>query len=157
MLEKQVPASLAAFAVVLTLAGGIFGKFGCGYLAERIGVRRSLAIVECLSAAGIIAILLSPTLLAYVLLPVLGLALQGSSSITYATVSDLVRPDRRSRGFAVIYTVASAASIAGPIAFGVVGDRFGLASAMVTMALVVLLPVPLSALLRPAMVGKHAG
>ena len=157
MLEKQVPASLAAFAVVLTLAGGIFGKFGCGYLAERIGVRRSLAIVECLSAAGIIAILLSPTLLAYVLLPVLGLALQGSSSITYATVSDLVRPDRRSRGFAVIYTVASAASIAGPIAFGVVGDRFGLASAMLTMALVVLLPVPLSALLRPAKVGKHAG
>ncbi len=157
MLEKQVPASLAAFAVVLTLAGGIFGKFGCGYLAERIGVRWSLAIVECLTAAGIIAILLSPTLLAYVLLPVLGLALQGSSSITYATVSDLVRPDRRSRGFAVIYTVASAASIAGPIAFGVVGDRFGLASAMLTMALVVLLPVPLSALLRPAMVGKHAG
>ncbi len=157
MLEKQVPASLAAFAVVLTLAGGIFGKFGCGYLAERIGVRRSLAIVEFLTAAGIIAILLSPTLLAYVLLPVLGLVLQGSSSITYATVSDLVRPDRRSRGFAVIYTVASAASIAGPIAFGVLSDRFGLVSAMLTMALVVLLPVPLSALLRPVKVGKHAG
>ena len=70
MLEKQVPAGLAAFAVVLTLAGGIFGKFGCGVLAERIGVRRSLAIVECLTAASIIGILLSPTWLAYVLLPV---------------------------------------------------------------------------------------
>jgi len=156
MLAKQVPAGLSAFAVVLTLAGGIFGKFGCGFLAERIGVRRSLAVVECLTAAGIVAILLSPTLIAYVLLPVLGLVLQGSSSITYATVSDLVRPDRRSRGFAAIYSVASAASIAGPIVFGVVGDRFGLASAMLAMAVVVLVPLPLSALLRPTTVGKYA-
>jgi MFS family permease len=155
MLEKQVPVSLAGLAVVLMLAGGIFGKLGCGYLSERIGVRRSLIIVECLTAAGIVAVLLAPTLLAYLLLPVLGLVLQGSSSITYATVSDLVRPDRRSRGFAVIYTVASAASIAGPIAFGVIGDRFGLAPAMLAMALVVLVPVPLSALLRPAKVGNQ--
>lgn len=157
MLEKQVPAGLAAFAVVLTLAGGIFGKFGCGFLADRIGVRSSLVIVECLTAAGIVAILLSPTLLAYVLLPVLGMVLQGSSSITYATVSDLVRADRQSRGFAAIYTIASAASIAGPIVFGVVGDRFGLTPAMLTMAVVVLLPLPLSALLRTTMAGKHAG
>ena len=159
MLEKQVPVSLAGLAVVLTLAGGIFGKLGCGYLSERIGVRRSLIIVECLTAAGIVAVLLAPTLLAYLLLPVLGVVLQGSSSITYATVSDLVRPDRRSRGFAVIYTVASAASIAGPIAFGVIGDRFGLAPAMLAMALVVLVPVPLSALLRSEKVGnqEHQG
>ena len=147
MLEKQVPAGLAAFAVVLTLAGGIFGKFGCGYLAERIGVRSSLVIVEVLTAAGIIGILVSPTLLAYCLLPVLGIVLQGSSSITYATVSDLVRADRRSRGFAAIYTIASAASIAGPIMFGIVGDRFGLEPAMLAMAVLVLLPLPLSALL----------
>lgn len=156
MLEKQVSAGLSAFAVVLTLAGGIFGKLGCGFLAERIGVRRSLAVVECLTAAGIIVILLSPTLIAYILLPVLGLVLQGSSSITYATVSDLVRADRRSRGFAAIYAIASAASIAGPIIIGVVGDRFGLAPAMLTMAVVVLLPLPLSALLRPKMAGKYA-
>jgi len=150
MLEKQVPVGLAAFAVVLTLAGGIFGKVGCGFLADRVGVRSSLIIVQSLTAAGIVAVLLSPTLLAYVLLPVLGIVLQGSSSITYATVSDLVHADKRSRGFAAIYTVASAASIAGPIVFGVVGDRFGLAPAMLSMAGLILLTLPLSALLRAA-------
>jgi MFS family permease len=157
MLEKQVPAGLAAFAVVLTLAGGIFGKFGCGYLAERIGVRSSLMIVEVLTAIGIIGILVSPTLLAYCLLPVLGIVLQGSSSITYATVSDLVRAERRSRGFAAIYTVASAASIAGPVVFGVIGDELGLTPAMFSMALVVLLPLPLSALLRATTAGQYSG
>jgi MFS family permease len=149
MLEKQVPAGLAAFAVVLTLAGGIFGKVGCGFLADRIGIRRSLVLAECLTAVGIVAILLSPTLVAYLLLPVLGLVLQGSSSITYGTVSEFVSAERRSRGFAVIYSVASAASIAGPIAFGVIGDSFGLAAAMLSMAVIVLLPLPLSGLLRP--------
>lgn len=155
MLEKQVPAGLAAFAVVLTLAGGIFGKFGCGFLAERIGVRSSLIIVEVLTAAGIVGVLVSPTLLAYCLLPVLGIVLQGSSSITYATVSDLVRADRRSRGFAAIYTIASAASIAGPIMFGIIGDRFGLTPAMLSMAIVVLLPLPLSTLLHSPLAGKY--
>jgi MFS family permease len=95
-------------------------------------------------------------LIAYILLPVLGLALQGSSSITYGTVSDFVSADRRSRGFAVIYSTASVASIAGPIVFGVVGDHFGLVPAMLTMAVVVLLPLPLSALLRPTVIGKYA-
>lgn len=156
MIEKQVPTSLAALAVVLTLAGGIFGKFGCGVLAEKIGVIRSLIVVQCLTAAGIVGVLLSPTLMAYSLLPLLGVALQGSSSITYATVGDLVHGERQSRGFAAIYSVSGAASIVGPIAFGIIGDRLGLAPAMLAMSLVVLATLPLSSLLRPALQGKFA-
>ena len=156
MLEKQVPVGLATFAVVLTLAGGIFGKIGCGYLADRIGVRRSLIVAEVLTAAGIVAVLYAPTLAAFLLLPIVGLALQGSSSITYATVSDLVRSERHSRGFGAIYTVASAGSIVGPIVFGVIGDGLGLAPAMLAMAVIVLLPLPLCLLLRPADTGKEA-
>lgn len=156
MIEKQVPTGLAAAAVVLTLAGGMFGKLGCGFLAERVGVIRSLIAVECLTAAGIVAVLISPTLLAYLLLPVLGMVLQGSSSITYATVSDLVRGDRHTRGFAAIYTISSMASILGPVCFGLIGDRFGLAPAMLAMALVVLVPLPLSLLLRPALAARYA-
>ena len=156
MIEKQVPPSLAAFAVVLTLGGGIFGKFGCGYLAGRVGVIRSLVAVECLTAVGIVAILLSPALVAFFLLPVLGLVLQGSSSITYATVADLVRGERQSRGFAAIYSIASGAAIVAPIGFGIIGDRFGLAPAMLTMACVVLLPLPLCVLLRPALTRNYA-
>ena len=156
MIEKQVPTSLAAFAVVLTLAGGIFGKFGCGFLAERLGVIRSLVVVECLTAVGIVTVLLSPTLIAYFLLPVLGLVLQGSSSITYGSVGDLVHGNRQSRGFAAIYSISSAASIVGPIGFGIVGDQFGLMPTMLTMAFVVLLPLPLSLLLRPALAGRYA-
>lgn len=156
MIEKAVPTSLAAFAVVLTLAGGVLGKFVCGFLAARLGVIRSLVLVECLTAAGIVAVLLSPTLTAYLLLPVIGAALQGSSSITYATVSDLVHADRRSRGFAVIYSIASAASILAPVGFGLIGDSFGLAPAMMVMACLTLSPLPLCLPLRRMLRESHA-
>ncbi len=156
MIEKQVPTGLAAFAVVLTLAGGAFGKFSCGFLAERLGVIRSLVLVECLTAIGIVTVLVTPTMLAFFLLPVLGMALQGASSITYGTVGDLVRGDRQSRGFAAIYTIANAGAIAAPIAFGLIGDHFGLTPAMVAMACVVLLPLPFCLVLRPALSAKSA-
>ncbi|MDX1430815.1 MAG: MFS transporter [Gammaproteobacteria bacterium] len=156
MLAKEVPTGLATFAVVLTLAGGIFGKLGCGWLAERIGVIRSLIIVQCLTAAGIAAVLAAAPLVAFFMLPLVGLVLQGSSSITYATVSDLVRRERQSRAFAAIYTTASASAIVAPVTFGIIGDRLGLTPAMLTMAGVVLLTIPLSALLRPALTKRIA-
>jgi len=148
MLDKAVPTGLASFAVVLTLTGGIFGKFGCGFLADRLGIRRSLAIVEIACALAIVAVALAPALLAFALLPLLGVVLQGSSSITYATVADLVDKDRHSRAFAMAYTVSALAAIAAPVLFGAIADGFGLTATMLTMALVVLAPVPLSAGLR---------
>ena len=81
----------------------------------------------------------------------LGFVLQGSSTITYGTVGDLVDERRHSRGFALIYTVVSGASIVGPISFGLLSDGFGLDAAMLAMAAVVAMPVPLCLLLRRAL------
>ena len=58
------------------------------------------AINPMIKIINIVAILLLPTLAAYVLLPVLGMVLQGGSSITYGTVGDLIEPERQARGFA---------------------------------------------------------
>jgi MFS transporter, FSR family, fosmidomycin resistance protein len=148
MSEKEVPTGLAALAVVLTLTGGTFGKFGCGFLAERMGAKASLILVQCLTAAGILAVVVSPTLVAFALLPLLGMVLQGSSSVTYGTITDLVHRDRQSRGFAAIYSISSAAGIVGPIVFGIIGDRFGIIPAMLAITLTVLASLPLIALLR---------
>ena len=151
VVQKDVPPGLAGLGVVLTLAGGMVGKFGCGLLAVRIGVVRALVLVELLSAIGIVAVLAAPATLALCLLPVLGFVLQGSSTITYGTVGDLVDERRHSRGFALIYTVVSGGSIVGPISFGLISDGFGLGAAMLAMAVVVALPAPLCLLLRRAL------
>ena len=148
MLEKQVAPSLAAFAVVATLAGGVCGKFACGHLAARIGVIRSLFLVETLTAVGIVTVFLVPTITAFLLLPLLGVVLQGSSSITYGAVGNFVAETRQSRGFAMIYTTANGASVAAPILFGVLADLFSVGTAIGAMAVVTLVPLPLCALLR---------
>ena len=151
MLEKQVPVGFAGFAVVLTLAGGVAGKFGCGLLAARLGPVRALIAVEIVSAAAILVLLAAPAMVAFCLLPLAGVVLQGSSSITYGTVSDLVDERRQSRGFALVYTLSSVAAVIGPVAFGLVSDGFGLEAAMISMAVVVALPAPLALLLNGAL------
>ena len=151
MLQKQVPVGLAGFAVVLTLAGGIAGKFGCGLLAARIGPVRALAAVELLCAVAILAVVAAPAMIAFCLLPLAGIVLQGSSTITYGTVNDLVDERRHSRGFALVYTLVSIASVAGPIGFGLVSDGFGLDAAMCTMAVMVAVPALLILFMRGAL------
>jgi MFS family permease len=148
MTEKAVPTGLAAFAVVLTLAGGVLGKLGCGFLAERLGPMPALQLVQALTALGIVAVLLLPATIAFFVLPLLGVVLQGSSTITYGSVSDLVHRERQSRGFAFIYSVSSAAGITGPIIFGLVSDTFGLTAAIAAMAGAAVLCLPLSIVLR---------
>ena len=157
MLHKGLPAGMAGLAVVLLLAGGMVGKFGCSLLAARIGVVRALALVEALSALGILAVLAAPAELALCLLPVVGVVLQGSSTITYGTVGDLVDEGRHSRGFALVYTIVSGASIVGPISFGLVSDGAGIGAAMAAMAVVVALPAPLGLLLRGALPRAEPG
>ena len=62
MLHKGVPVGIAGFAVVLTLFGGIAGKFGCGLLAARVGPVSALIAVELLSAVAILAVFAAPAM-----------------------------------------------------------------------------------------------
>ena len=151
MLEKQVPVELAGLAVVLTLAGGIAGKFGCGLLAARTGPIRALVAVELSCAVAILAVVAAPATVAFCLLPLAGVVLQGSSTITYGTVSDLVDERRHSRGFALVYTLVGIASVSGPIGFGLLSDGFGLDAAMCAMAVVVAVPALLILFMRGAL------
>ena len=146
---KEVPLSFATLAVALTLVGGVLGKVACGFLVERLGTRLAFTLAQCLSAIGILAIFASGKFLAFVLLPILGAFLQGSTSITYGLVSDLVHRDRVSRGFAAIYTVSSLSALVGPISFGFLCDHYGIGVAMYTMAAVSLLAIPPILILKP--------
>ena len=142
MLSKGVTLSLATLAAVAVLVGGMFGKAACGYLAERIGVRTAFALVQGLTLVGIFAVVVLPSLAAFVLLPLLGVVLQGSTSITYGLVDDLVHASRTQRGYAMVYATASLSSLVGPLGFGLIGDTLGISAAMTGMAIAAVLAVP---------------
>ncbi|MCB9929700.1 MAG: MFS transporter [Alphaproteobacteria bacterium] len=148
MLAKGQPLYIATFAATAILIGGMAGKAFCGFLADRIGPRTAFALVQALTGLAIVAAVLVPGGFAYLLLPLLGVVLQGSTSITYSMVNDFVHPSRVSRGFALIYASSSFSSVAGPLGFGLIGDRFGIETAMLAMAGVAVLAIPPCVYLR---------
>jgi MFS family permease len=78
--------------------------------------------------------------------------LNGTSSVLYARVADFVSEERRSRGYGLYYTFINGASALAPVAYGLVGDQFGLLAIFGAMAAVNLLTVPLGVTL-----GRRAG
>lgn len=142
MLAKGLPLYLATAATVIVLAGGVFGKAGCGFLAERLGVRRAFVLIQILTAAGLIAVVASPIWLAFVLLAPLGAVTQGSSSITYGFAASLIHPARMARGYALLYASGAFAAAGGPFLFGLIADGLGIETAFYFMAGAALLAAP---------------
>ena len=77
------------------------------------------------TALGIVALLPLPLEAALVLLPVIGIALNGTSSVLYGSVPDLVAPEKRTRAFGIFYTGTIGSGAVSPALYGLVGDALG--------------------------------
>jgi MFS family permease len=149
-------ASLQTVGLALTLvfAGGAAGKLVCAFIGARIGAVATVWLTETVTAIGIVALLPLPLEAALVLLPIVGLALNGTSSVLYGSVPDLVEPSRRQRAFSVFYTGTIGAGAVSPAIYGVLGDAVGVPAALVVVAAVVLVTLPITFVLRPALAAK---
>jgi len=141
MIAKGVPVYTATLAPVLILIGGMFGKAACGFLADLIGLRTAFTILQGLTAIGLIFVVILSTTPAFLILPFLGLALQGTTSITYVIVNDLIHPSRTVRGYSMIYGASSLAYVLGPFGFGHIGDLWGINTAILIMAVIALIAI----------------
>jgi MFS transporter, FSR family, fosmidomycin resistance protein len=139
-------AGLSEIGVALTLvfAGGAAGKLVCGFLGARLGVLPTVLITEGATAAGILLLLPLPIGAVLALLPIIGVALNGTSSVLYGTVPDLVTADRRETAFGVFYTGTIGAGALSPALYGLFSDAVGLIPAMLLVAVIVLLTFPLA-------------
>jgi MFS family permease len=150
-LLKAKGASLSVIGLSLSMLfiGGAAGKFICGWLGARAGVIRTVIATEGATAACIIAVLFSPLAVTLPLLPVLGLMLNGTSSVLYGTVPDLAPPDRTERAFALFYSGVLGSGAIAPILFGAMGDWVGVRDATIATALTALAVLPLAMALAP--------
>jgi FSR family fosmidomycin resistance protein-like MFS transporter len=150
MIEKGVPSGLATIAIPAVFVGGMVGKLACGFLADRIGVIRTVVLTELATGGGILLALVLPNLAAFALLPLIGVALNGTSSVLYGTIGDLVDSERQSRAFGLFYTLGSVCGILAPLGYGLLGDRIGITETLAIVGAVVFLTIPLCLVLRPA-------
>jgi MFS transporter, FSR family, fosmidomycin resistance protein len=148
---KGATVSGIGLALTFVFAGGACGKLICAFIGARIGVVTTVVLTEALTALGIVALLPLPLEACYVLLPLIGVALNGTSSVLYGSVPTLVAPEKRARAFGIFYTGTIGAGASAPILYGVVGDLIGVSATLATMAAVVLVTVPLALALRPAL------
>jgi MFS transporter, FSR family, fosmidomycin resistance protein len=152
-LLTQKGATLPTIGTSLTLvfAGGAAGKFVCGVIAARLGIIRTVVLTECATALGILALLPLRIDAAMLLLPAIGVALNGTSSVLYGTVAELVPAERRARAFGIFYTCTIGAGAISPSVYGLMSDLAGVPFTLVVVGLVVLAVLPLTLALRPAL------
>jgi len=150
LIAKGMPDGWAVLSVPLILVGGMAGKLACGFLAERFGIVRMIIITEVATGCGILATLALPGAVSFLLLPLIGVVLNGTSSVLYATLGDFVEPDRLPRAFGLFYTLGSLCGIAAPLGYGLIGDRYGIETAFAIIGIAIFLTVPLAVLMRPA-------
>jgi MFS-type transporter involved in bile tolerance (Atg22 family) len=125
-------------------------------LAERVGVIRTVVITEAATGAGILLLLALPLGACLVVLPVLGIALNGTSSVLYGTVAELVTSDRRARSYAIFYTIGVSASALSPFVYGVVSDWSGVSVTLGIVGVAVFMTLPFTLPLRQPLAGVPA-
>jgi MFS family permease len=158
LMMKGADLPMIGIALTLVFTGGAAGKLFCGWLGVRLGVVRATWVTEGLTAVGILALLPLPLFAGLAVLPLIGLALNGTSSVLYGTVPELVAPEKRQRAFSIFYTGGVGAGALSPVLYGMVSDLLSVPVMMALIAAVVLVTLPLAWALRPALreISAHA-
>ena len=151
LIAKGASMPTVGLALTLVFAGGAVGKLVCAFIGARVGVIGTVCLTEGLTTAGILALLPLPLEAALIVLPMIGVMLNGTSSVLYGSVPDLVEPERRTRMFGIFYTGTIGAGAAAPALYGLVGDALGVPIALMVVAGMCLLTIPLALALRPAL------
>ena len=136
--DKGASLPTNGLALALVFIGGAAGKFTCGWLGERVGTLRTVLITEGGTAVLILAVLVLPLAPTIMLLPLLGVMLNGTSSVLYGTVPELTPPHQTERAFALFSTGTIGSGAIAPVLYGLLGDALGPTLATTATALTAL-------------------
>jgi MFS transporter, FSR family, fosmidomycin resistance protein len=134
--------------LALLFVGGAFGKATCGWLGQRVGVVWSVVATEVATAAMIGVTCFTPIIAMLVLLPLLGMVLNGTSSVLYGTVPELAPRGDTGRAFAGFYTAIIGSGALAPIAYGAIADHSSRMLGILASACTAAVIVPLALTLR---------
>ena len=114
----------------------------------------AVVATEAITAALIATTLFTPLTPLLVVLPALGVVLNGTSSVLYGTVPELAPRGDTGKAFAIFYTSVIGSGGLAPIVYGAIADHssqtVGILAAAATAAMIVPLVLFLRPHLRPA-------
>jgi MFS transporter, FSR family, fosmidomycin resistance protein len=128
-------------ALALVFIGGAFGKATSNWLGQRIGVAGGVIATEAATALLITITLFTPLSPTLVILPLLGIVLNGTSSLLYGTVPELAPDGDTGKAFAIFYTSVIGSGGLSPVVYGAIADHstrtVGVLAAAATAALII--------------------
>ena len=151
LIGKGAGVAAAGFGLSLLFIGGAAGKLALGWLGKWFGVIPIICINKLVTAAGMLAVLVLPLQLTMALLPLLGVALNGGTTVTYGSVPDLVTPEQRTRAFSIFYTGTIGAGAVAPAVSGALGDLLGIQNALIVVVALTVATIGLALMLRPTL------
>ena len=132
----------------LLMTGGAIGKFVCGWLDERYGSVALIWATKGLTAGLLFVTLAAPSIYMGPLMIVLGIGLNGTSSVLYATVAKFVPPRLRARFYGFFYTTGEGGAALAPLLYGISADLLNIRAAVAILGVVTGLTLPVSLPLR---------
>ena len=148
LIGKGAAVTTAGFALTLVFVGGAAGKLAFGWVGKWIGTPATIVVSQALTAAGIAATLVLPLAATLVLLPFLGVVLNGVTTVIYGSVPDYSAPDQRTRALSMFYTITIGAAAVAPPVSGLIGDTIGIYSTIIAVSVLTLATIPLAFLLK---------
>jgi MFS family permease len=144
LIGKGAAVTTAGFALTLLLVGGAAGKLAFGWVGTWIGTTATIVISLALTAAGIVAVLYLPLMEAIVVLPLVGVVLNGVTTVIYGSVPEYAAPDQKTRALSIFYTISIGAAAVSPPISGFMGDHIGIPSTIISVAVLTLATIPLA-------------
>ena len=156
MKDKDMTDEQTFMLLLFLLAGGAIGKIVVGWLDDYYGSLRLIWGTKGLTAVLLLAALAAPPIAMAPLMVVLGIGLNGTSSVLYSTVSVFVPRRRRARAYGCYFTATEAGGTIAPIFYGRIADLLTLRIAVGVMSLITLLILPASLALRKPIAASEA-
>ena len=144
LIERGMTEGQITLMLFLLFAGGAAGKYVCGWLDERVGTISLIWLTKGMTAALILSTLIAPAISLWPLALILGVGLNGTSSVLYATVAKFIPAQRRARYYGYFYTTNEIGTVGAPLAYGLIADQMGLRTSILIMGVVTSLILPAS-------------
>ena len=144
LIERGMTDGQITLMLFLLFSGGAAGKFVCGWLDERVGTIPLIWLTKGITAALLILTLSAPAISLWPLALILGVGLNGTSSVLYATVAKFIPAQRRARYYGYFYTTNEIGTVGAPLAYGFIADQMGLKMSILIMGIVTSLILPAS-------------
>ena len=125
-------------------SGGAIGKFSSGWLSDRYNAFSIIFATKIVVSILLPIILITNIPIGTVLVFILGIGLNGTSSVLYGIVAKITNPETRGKAYGIYYTSTEVGVAIAPILFGFIADSYSLNSSMIGISIISLLVIILS-------------